>query len=79
MHVVGHARTRLNSLNAVATARELGLGSQANEVRKNQVDDPECKLADRFEMARVSQALVPRRARAVHSNHRFGEKIGGHS
>ena len=79
MQVVGHARTRLNSLNAVRTARELGMGSQANEVRINQVDDPVSKLADRLAMARDSQTLVPRRARAVHSNHGFGEKSEGFS
>ena len=29
------------------------MGSQANEVRTNQVDDPESKLADRLAMARA--------------------------
>jgi hypothetical protein len=55
------------------------MGSQANEVRTNQVDDPEFKIADHLAMARVSQALVPRRARAVHSNPGFGEKVEGFS
>ena len=55
------------------------MGSQANEVRTNQVDDPEFKLANYLAMARVSQALVPRRARAVHSNPGIGEKVEGFS
>jgi len=55
------------------------MGSQANEVRTNQVDDNKYTLADRSAMARVSQTLVPRRARAVHSNHGFGEKSEGFS
>ena len=55
------------------------MGSQANEVRTNQVDDPGSKLADRLAMARASQILVPRRARAVHSNPGIGEKVEGFS